>query len=75
MPNNFNRAQQEWITGTVKILKPEKGFGFLRGTDGVEYFFHRSDAPEFDAFTVGMAVRFVPKDGTKGPRAEQVECL
>ena len=73
--SNFKNAHDEWITGTVKMIQPDKGFGFVRGTDGVEYFFHRTDAPEFDTFTVGLAVRFVPKDGTKGPRADRVQLL
>jgi CspA family cold shock protein len=73
--SNFKNAQQEWITGTVKMLQPAKAFGFIAGVDGAEYFFHRSAAPDFDDLTVGTAVRFIPKAGGKGPRAEQVEML
>lgn len=74
--SNFKNAHLEWITGTVKMLQTEKGFGFIRGVDdGMEYFFHRSAADDFDALTVGVAVRFVPKDGSKGPRADRVQLL
>jgi len=74
--SNFKNAHEEWITGTVKMLQPDKGFGFIRGVDdGIEYFFHRSAADDFEALTVGMAVRFVSKAGTKGPRADRVEVL
>jgi CspA family cold shock protein len=62
-------------TGTVKSLHPEKGFGFLIDEGGVEYFFHRSACPDFDALSRGMAVRFTPTDGPKGPRAAAVEVL
>lgn len=72
---NFTKAGEIWITGTVKTLKGDKGFGFILGTEGVEYFFHHTDAPDFEALTVGTAVRFKPRVGNKGPRAEQVEVL
>ena len=65
----------DWMTGTVRLLKPDKSFGFIRAQNGVDYFFHRSDAPKFDQFTIGVAVRFVPTEGAKGPRAERVEVL
>ena len=29
-------------TGTIKKLVRERGFGFIQGQDGVEFFFHRS---------------------------------
>lgn len=72
---NFSKVGEIWITGTVKMLQPQKAFGFIRGVDGTEYFFHRDDAPDFDQLTVGTAVRFVPTTGTKGPRASQVDLL
>ena len=71
--SNFKNAHEDWITGHIKVLKPEKSFGFIRGTDGIEYFCHRNDCAEFDDLREGDPVRFVPKDGTKGPRASQVE--
>jgi len=63
-------------TGTVKALNLEKGYGFILedGSDR-EYFFHRSSTDDFDTLTHGLAVRFVPTAGTKGPRAEHVEVL
>jgi cold shock CspA family protein len=61
------------LKGTVVRLLPDKGFGFLAGPDGTEYFFHRSAAPlDFDALSVGCLVTFVPTEGPKGPRAERV---
>jgi len=59
--------------GTVKRLVREKGFGFIRTTDGVEWFFHRSEAREFDTMTEGNRVTFQETEGTKGPRAVGVE--
>lgn len=62
------------LTGSVRSLH-EKGFGFIVGDDGTEYFFHKSSADDFDSLARGMAVRFVPTDGPKGPRAEKVTRL
>ena len=69
------RAQAaEPVTGTIKQLTPDRGFGFIKAQDG-EYFFHRSAAPDFDTLKIGTAVVFVPTDGPKGPRAEDVTRL
>ena len=43
MPN----ADQFLQTGTVMTLLHEKGYGFIKGDDGIEYFFHRSNADDF----------------------------
>ena len=60
------------VTGTVVRLIDDKGFGFIAGPDGREYFFHRSAAAEFDLLRAGSSVHFVPTDAPKGPRAESV---
>jgi CspA family cold shock protein len=60
------------LTGTVVRLLEDKGFGFIRGADNVEYFFHRSAAPEFDSLKAGASVVFLPTEAPKGPRAESV---
>ena len=60
------------VTGTVVRLVEDKGFGFIAGPDGREYFFHRSAAPEFDRLEAGSAVHFVATEAPKGPRAESV---
>lgn len=60
------------IKGTVRRVIPERGFGFVAGVDGTEFFFHRTAAPEFDSLVAGDLVTFRPDDSEKGPRAEQV---
>lgn len=64
----------EPLTGIIKVIK-FKSFGFIQGPEHIEYFFHRSDAAGFDALTAGTRVRFLPRDASKGPRAEKVEAL
>ena len=63
------------ITGTVKRLVREKGFGFLLGNDGKEYFFHQSACVTvpFDSMSEGQPVTFDVGQGPKGPRAENVK--
>jgi cold shock protein len=60
--------------GTIKRLISDKGFGFVAGPDGSEYFFHQSacQGVRFDQLREGQAVTFQAGQGPKGPRAEQV---
>ena len=30
------------MTGTIRTLRVDKGFGFIKGETGQEYFFHQS---------------------------------
>lgn len=63
------------MTGTIKTLRAEKGFGFIRSGDGKEYFFHRSAiyGEGIDMLREGDSVEFeLGADGPKGPRAENV---
>jgi CspA family cold shock protein len=62
-------------TGTVKRLVQDRGFGFIRTTDGVEYFFHRSSCDNYEGLHEGSRVSFRIGSGPKGPRAENVVTL
>jgi CspA family cold shock protein len=59
-------------TGTIKRIVSERGFGFIAGADGTEYFFHRNSVENFDALRGDEAVTFEAEDSPKGPRANQV---
>lgn len=63
------------MNGTIKRLVTDKGFGFIMGANGGEYFFHHSElrGVTFDGLREGEAVKFTPEKGPKGPRAEDVE--
>jgi CspA family cold shock protein len=65
------------VGGTIKRLVSDKGFGFIRDEQGVEYFFHRSmvhGAARFDQLREGDAVEFTAgRPNDKGHRAESVE--
>ncbi|MGE0706184.1 MAG: cold-shock protein [Vicinamibacterales bacterium] len=63
------------MTGTIKTLRADKGFGFIRSQDGKEYFFHQSAiyGEGIDMLREGDSVEFtLGADGAKGPRAENV---
>jgi cold shock protein len=60
------------MTGFVKKLVPERGFGFITGEDGKEYFFHSSETIGFEDLYEGDQVTFDADTGpkaAKGPRA------
>lgn len=67
------------MTGRVLRVIEEKGFGFILGNEGGEYFFHRTD---FDGFFedlisdlqkgVYVEVQFDPVKSAKGLRAGNV---
>jgi CspA family cold shock protein len=60
------------MDGTVARLLRDKGFGFIKDLNGKEYFFHRSEAREFDTLKEGEAVTFEEETSSKGPRAANV---
>jgi len=62
------------MTGTVRRLVSDKGFGFVAASDGNEYFFHQSAClgTPFDGLREGQSVTFDTGQGPKGPRAENV---
>ncbi len=62
------------MTGTIKTLNTEKGFGFIKATDGSEYFFHKTAMvnEKFDRLRKGQQVTFEPTESEKGLRAEDV---
>jgi cold shock protein len=64
------------VTGTIKRLVSDKGFGFVVGPDGNEYFFHQSACDgQFDQMHEGQSVEFAMGQGPKGPRAENVRAV
>ena len=62
------------MNGTVVRLMREKSFGFIKGDNKVEYFFHKSALKNcrFEELGEGQEVTFEDADGEKGPRAEDV---
>ncbi len=61
--------------GKIKKMVRDRGFGFIRGADGKEVFFHRSglNAAEYDGLNEGDTVEYVVQEGPRGARAENVK--
>jgi CspA family cold shock protein len=62
------------MTGTIRTLRVDKGFGFIKDDKGKEYFFHRSAVygEGLENLREGDSVEFDVGEGPKGPRAENV---
>ena len=60
--------------GKIKKMVRDRGFGFIRGDDGKEVFFHRSglNAADYDGLNEGDTVEYVVQEGPRGARAENV---
>lgn len=63
------------MTGTIKSLIAEKGFGFITPAEGgKDVFFHTSEVVgmQFTDLKIGDMVSFELTDSPKGPKASQV---
>lgn len=62
------------MQGTIKRVIRDRGFGFIKSSEGVEVFFHRSGLQNlnFDGLKEGENVEFEMERGEKGPRAINV---
>jgi cold shock protein len=61
------------MKGIVKRFYFRKGFGFIEGEPGSEYFFHYSEfSGEKRALRAGLEVEFEPRVGDKGPAATAI---
>ncbi|MBL7055271.1 cold shock domain-containing protein [Candidatus Woesearchaeota archaeon] len=60
------------MKGTVKFFNVGKGFGFIAGEDGKEYFVHNSGLNEGTILNENDAVTFDVEEGDKGPKAGNV---
>ena len=65
------------VRGKIKKLVRDRGFGFVRGDDGKEVFFHRSGlgSTDYDSLSEGDVVEYVVQEGPRGARAENVRAV
>ena len=62
------------MTGKIRTLRVDKGFGFIKDAEGKEYFFHQSavQGEGINDLRENDSVEFEVGQGPKGPRAENV---
>lgn len=63
------------MTGTITRVVADRGFGFIKGDNGTDYFFHRQEVGgglDFAHLKPGARVAFEEQHGPKGPRAGSV---
>jgi cold shock protein len=60
------------MNGTVKFFNVGKGFGFIAGDDGKEYFVHKTGVGEGVNLNENDAVTFDVEEGDRGPKAVNV---
>src|SRR5207244_12697810 len=71
--STFGKGGSHQMSGTIKKLVAERGFGFITAEDGNDYFFHRSGSADFDRLDTGVKVSFVTEPSPKGPREKNVQ--
>jgi len=71
---DYHDRGHDMTTGTVRSLRADKGFGFIKDQQGKEYFFHQSaiHGEGINDLREGDTVEFEIGQGPKGPRAESV---
>jgi CspA family cold shock protein len=62
------------MQGTIKRVIRDRGYGFIRSSDGQEVFFHHHSLQQmdFDGLKEGEPVEFEVVQGEKGLRARNV---
>lgn len=70
------------MQGILKTLVKVKNYGFIKGANGKEYFFHREDFTGFwddldkdFSKSAVVSVEFIEVPSNKGPRASNVKRL
>lgn len=60
------------MNGKIKFFNQTKGFGFISGEDGKEYFVHTTGLNSGVSVDEGDSVTFEVEQGDKGPKAVKV---
>ena len=61
------------MKGKIKFFNEIKGFGFVTGEDGKDYFVHSTGLVGSTSLAKDDAVTFEVEQGEKGPKAVKVK--
>jgi cold shock protein len=65
--------EEKTMKGTVKFFNEGKGFGFIAGEDGKDFFVHKSSVEEGVTLQENDKVTFDIEQGDRGPKAGNVK--
>ncbi len=60
------------MNGTVKWFNVRKGYGFVEGEDGQDYFVHMSAVPDGVTLNEGDKVTFEAAETERGKQAQKI---
>ncbi len=60
------------MKGKVKFFNAEKGFGFITGEDGVDYYVHNMEIVDGASINTDDSVTFETTKGDRGMKAVKV---
>lgn len=60
------------MQGRIKMFDTDKGYGFILGKDGNDYFAHISNINSAENIQVGLFVTFELNENEKGKYAEKI---
>ncbi len=77
MQGKVKRHPAQEMDGVIDRIFIENGYGFIRGLEGTEYYFHRNSVvhDDFERLKPGTGVRLVAEPGEKGLQASTVEIV
>jgi CspA family cold shock protein len=64
--------EEKIMEGTVKWFNSKKGYGFIEGDDGEDYFVHESVLPPGAFLRENDRVSFEPAQTERGKQAQKV---
>ncbi|MEB3357232.1 MAG: HPF/RaiA family ribosome-associated protein [Synechococcales bacterium] len=75
--DEVKRHPDQEMDGIVKVLYPDKDYGFIKALDGEDVYFNRGSVlnDDFDRMEVGTGVHFFKVQAEQGPRASTVKIV
>tara|TARA_Y100001970_G_scaffold122961_1_gene152401 strand:- start:1490 stop:1684 length:195 start_codon:yes stop_codon:yes gene_type:complete len=60
------------LSGRIKVWDQNKGWGFIEGDDGEDYFVNVKNLRSGQSIRVGSQVKFDTEESNRGPQAVNV---